>query len=179
MPTCLYGRKSIDGERHWCKDRELSLAGRNTIWHFWKNNRTLDDGWEIQHDEIVSSATSDSADLTDYRILVNVLPHREGVVELLLLNEICVFTHSQQGSMEAEWSIYLLKMQQFFVRQNLTPQEKDELTQCFPDPQEPGPEVVTFLYMHGDDKGWRPGPVNATAGALIYPGAREYYKKHF
>ena len=180
MPTCLYMRDDINGVLHWRKHRDLSLAGRNIIWEHWKKNGCkVNAGWEIKHDDIVSHATQGAGNPNDYRIIVNVLPKREGVVDLLLLDEICVFTHGQQGSKESEWSIYMLKLREFFGRQSLSEEQKVELTNCFPAHEKPGQEVATFLYMHGDDKGWRPGPVGATAGALIYPDAKVYFRKHF
>lgn len=180
MPTCLYKKDDINGVRHWRKHQELSLAGQNTIWEHWKmKGCKVDQGWEIEHDEIVSHATQGAGNPGDYRVLVNVLPSRQGVIDLLLLDEICVYTHGQPGSNKPEWSVYMLKLREFFGDTGLSPEEKANLTECFPQREKLGDEVVTFLYMHGEDSKWKPGMVGATAGALIYPGARVYYKKHF
>lgn len=73
----------------------------------------------------------------------------------------------------------MLKLRDFYGCTAQSPQEKEAIIECFPAPEKPGQEIATFLYMHGDNKGWRPGPIGATAGALIYPSAREYFRKHF
>ncbi|MCK4605718.1 MAG: hypothetical protein KAU35_00335 [candidate division Zixibacteria bacterium] len=73
----------------------------------------------------------------------------------------------------------MLKLLELCNREGLSQEEKAELTNCFPAPEKPGQEVVTFLYMQGEDKGWKPGKIGQMNGALIYPGAREYFRKHF
>lgn len=180
MPTCLYQKKDINGVPHWSKHQDLSLGGWNIIWEQWKKTGCkVDQGWEIEHDEIVSHVTDGSDNPADYRILVNVLPNRKGVIELLLLDEICLFTHGHQGSKKPEWSVYMMKLREFFGRQSLSKEQKEVLTICFPAPERPGLDVATFLYMHGEDDGWKPGRIGQMNGALIYSDARKYFQKHF
>ena len=98
MPTCLYKKEDINSVPHWRNHQKLSLGGQNIIWEHWKKKGCkVDEGWEIEHDEIVSHVTLGQGNPGEYQVLVNVLPNRKGVIELLHLDEICIFTHSLVG----------------------------------------------------------------------------------
>jgi len=159
----------------------VSLAGYNVIYNRWKiKGEPRNEGWQIDSDDLVNELQPMVGDAYNPMVLIDYDPSGKGEVVLLQIKDIYAYTYACKDTGEVWWTPIMLRLQKVFGRDlpsALDEKHKRDLISSFnPEYQE---EVVEFLYMQGEKKGWIWGRVGMVNAALIPPGAREYFRQYF
>lgn len=160
---------------------EVSLAGHNVIYNQWKKKgEPRNEGWQINSNDL-ENELQNLVD-ADYRslVLIDYDPSGKEEVVLLQVKDIYAYTYASKDTGEVWWTPIMLRMQKVFGRElqnELSDKQRKDLISNFN--AEYQEEVIEFLYLQGEKRGWNWGMVGRVNGALIPPEAREYFLPFF
>lgn len=171
-----------EGKRNLCYSRnKFSLAGYNLIYQAWeKQGKPLNIGWHVSQDELLWIHSGDQHDSSTRRLVIDYDPNSTKHIGLVELLDIYAFTWSDNG--RAAWTPLMLHLRDVLDEKYEQPFEssmKDAVLAELPEPDSAANKSVEFLYLNGDDKGWRWGMNGMTNAAFLDGAARKYFKQFF
>lgn len=174
-----------EGKRNLCDSgNKFRLAGYNLIYKAWeKQGKPLNSGWRVSQDDLLRLHSRCQYDSSTRRLVIDYDPNSTKHIGLVELLEIYAFTWSDNG--RATWTPLMLRLRDVLEEKYEQPFEgwqKAEILAELPDPASTANESnesVEFLYLNGDDKGWRWGMNGMTNAAFLHGAARDYFKQFF
>lgn len=180
MPVFLYQRLVNNRKRYLRQIRQVSLAGSGLIRGLWaKRGKPTNAGWNITSPEMVDHLLGSHGAVEAHEIIIDAAPSVQSLVDLVRVVDIHVYTYGD-GAGSASWSNLMLRVKDACWEEGIEdPSRKGAIKQCFEEPAEYGDDILTFLYLHGDEKSWNWGRIGQMNGAFIHKAAREYFKPFF
>lgn len=170
MPFYLYTTNNSDNL--YTNQGNISIAGYNLIYSFWDNNKKpLNEGWKILNSEIKTYFNNDNK-YKDCKLLIDFFPSSTEEIVMMEIIDIYIYTYGEDK--KAIWSPLMLKLRDCYYDDNFKEKDISKIKLY-----EYNEDIFEFLYISGDDRGWRWSKVGRVNGALLHKPAREYFKKYF
>ena len=159
----------------------ISLAGYNVIYNQWREKgEPRNEGWQIDSNDLVGEMQDKVPPGYHPAILIDYDPSAKEEAVLLQVNDIYAYTYACKDTGKVWWTPIMLRLQKVFGRnlpEGFDPEQRKDLISRFD--AEYQEEVIEFLYLQGEKKGWIWGRVGRVNAALIPPEAREYFRRYF
>ncbi len=153
-------------------------GGRNLIYEAWNRRvRPLDEGWHVSARELI---TIDGDDPTQVLLVVDWNPTSETYIGLAELLDVYAYTWAYGGDVPS-WTPVMLRMRSLLDEEVENSEQRRELLNAgLPEPDPDEPDFLSFLYLAGENHGWRWGRGRGTnTAAFLDGGAREYFRRFF
>lgn len=164
----------------------FSLAGYNLVYNAWlEKGKPTDTGWHVSADDLIRVHSKGKESYGTRRLLIDFHPnssYRIGIIELL---DLYIYTWKGSTPQSAEWSPIMLRLRDVLYDEGygeqhpLTAEIKAAVIQDIEVPKESNDDILEFLYLNGDKKGWNWGRNGMTNAAFLHKSAREYFRKFF
>ena len=182
MAFRVFERLTEDGENFVrSTGEEFSLAGYNLLYEAWnRRGRPLNEGWHVSVRELIMIYGEDY-EFSSHLFGIDWNPSDENYIGLIELIDVYAFTFGNDGDGVA-WTPLMLRVCDLFNGEYEEPINEDFRNQIMERIPERGPdalESVEFLYLSGDNRGWRWGRVGMTNAAFIHGEARDYFRRFF
>lgn len=164
--------------------KRFSLAGYNLIYKAWEQQgRPLDIGWQVSRDDLLRIHSGGKHDSSTLRLIIDFKPKAKRGIGLIELLDVYAFTWSN-GNGAPTWTPLMLRLTDVFSQEYDPPldnSQKDEILSGLrlPEPKPNAPDFVEFLYLNGQDGGWKWGMNGMTNAAFLQGAAREYFRRFF
>lgn len=159
----------------------VAMAGYNVIYNQWKKKgEPRNEGWQIESNDLVNELQAKVG--PDYcpAILIDYDPSGKEEVVLLQVNHIYAYTYACEDTGKVWWTPIMIRMRKVFEKSLPdgvdAKQRKNLISRFDAEYQE---EVIEFLYLQGEDRGWNWGMVGRVNAALIPPDARKFFRQYF
>ena len=179
----IYLYKHIQGSEniHYELVDGIALAGYNIIYNQWrKKGEPRNEGWQIDFNDLVSELQDKVSPGYRPAILIDYDPSGKEEAVLLQVNDLYAYTYACKDTGKVWGTPIMLHMQKVFGRSlpegSNAEQRKDLISRFDAEYQE---EVIEFLYLQGEDRGWNWGMVGRVNAALIPPDARKFFRQYF
>ena len=158
------------------------LAGYNLIYKAWEQQgKPLDIGWQVSRDGLLRIHSGGKHDSSALRLVIDFDPKAKWRIGLIELLDVYAFTWSN-GNGAPTWTPLMLRLTDVFYQEYDPPldnSQKDEILSRLPEPNPNAPDFVEFLYLHGQNGGWKWGINGMTNAAFLQGAAREYFRRFF
>lgn len=180
MPAYLFQKfKDSNGIRY-VKEKRIPLAGHNAIQNLWvKKDRPFEKGWAISSEELIKYVLNKNDTEKKYSIIIDSAPSVNTKIDYKELHDIHLYTFKNQHEDKADWSVILLRVRDVYGRTDIKEEERSSANNQFYFEEYDKNLIYSFLYLHGDYRGWNWGRLGQMNGAWIYPNARKYFSKIF
>jgi hypothetical protein len=169
-----------NGNVHLKQERRIAIGGRNLIYRIWnKRRKPIKELWVIDREELIQEATN-GMNSTTHRIFFYYKPYAENQKGLLLIEPMKIYAYTYEECGKPDWTILFLKMKELINAESnriLTRVEREKLIKNISGPIR-HKNVYEFLYLQGEDGGWKWGMVGNVNAALIYSDALNEFKKY-
>jgi len=166
------------GENEFRKTREIKLAGRNSIYNLWCQKKPLDKGWEITQKELLKHITKKHDGYENFKIIIDFYPSSDNQIELIEIFDMFIYTYgNEQG--EVSWSVLMVRVRDFWKCYNIDTSNRNKHLELITCEEHYEDDIFEFLYLQGEDGGWKWGKVGMVNAAFIHKKAREYFKRWF
>lgn len=159
---------------------EFQLAGRNLLFDAWeRRHRPINAGWDVSADELISDTTGGTESYATRRLIIDCDPNSPTKVSLTEILHIYAFIYGNNGS--AEWTPLMLKLRDVYYDDDCSSMDATKRTTLYQNLKIPAdsPAIMEFLYLHGDDKGWRFGRNGMTNAVFLHPQTRDFFRPYF
>jgi len=183
MPFYIYKRFEDNGKEYLeSTGEEFRLAGYNLLYQLWvKNDKPIKEGWHVDAENLIKQWSNGTYDYSSHRLIIDANPKARWRVNLLELLDVYVYTDGNKDTRKAYWSPMMLKLRQAFYKTydpEITAEQKMVIIKRICEPNYTN-DIMEFLYLHGDDRGWNWGLTGRTNAAFLEKKPREYFKKFF
>lgn len=169
MPFYLYKKQLTESKEYLFKqERNIQLAGRQTIHSLWNAKNKPRGGWSMSADELIKTVMQNNGDSASHSIIIDLAPGRREIA-FYELTDIWAYTYFTDGG-QVNWTPLMLKLKEI-----VEIERRNEFRQSV---NEQPVFCYEFLYLQGENGGWRWGRNGSVNGALLYSDAFEYFQ-HF
>jgi hypothetical protein len=184
VPFYIY-EKSVKGNKVYFRQtgKYFSLAGYNILYQLWqKHGKPINKGWHVNSVELVEQWSGGENTYDRYRPVIDYDPKSQWRIGFVEPDDIYVFTHGDAKTGEAWWSPMMWRLKRVFYQtfsSEISVEKRFEIIAQIESFDYSGDDILQFLYLHRDRKGWRFGAAGRTNGAFIETDARQYFKLFF
>lgn len=178
MAYWKYERFQENGETLVRPAGKIMLGGYNLIYDAWINrDQPLDRGWHVSAPELIEINGDDSEQAL---LVIDWNPNSETHVGLAELLDVHAYTWAH-GDDVPLWTPVMIRMRSLLDEGVENREQKvDRLDAGLPEPDPKAPVFVSFVYLAGEQNGWRWGRgLGTNAAAFLEPAARDYFRPFF
>ena len=178
MAYLKYERFQNNGETLVRPAGTIMLGGRNLIYNAWNiRGQPLDKGWHVSATELVEIYGDDPAQVL---LVIDWNPSSKTYIGLAELLDVYAYTWSDGGETPL-WTPVMLCMRSLLDEAvENREQKRVRLNAGLPEPDPNEPDFLSFLYLSGEQNGWRWARGRGTnAAAFLHGAAREHFRRFF
>jgi len=178
MPAYIYGKAKLSEGFQYTRRSYVPIAGHNVIYNLWqKKGYREKTGWKITSEELIQDILKSNDDVTKYSVIIDSAPSLKAIVDLKEIHDIHLYTYVDEKTEKVDWSVICLRVKDIFYMDRLDNTKKRVFTEKFISNKQNEDMVYSFLYIHGDKRGWNWGRLGQMNGAWLYSDARKYFQK--
>lgn len=184
MPFYVYQKVQEEDSTYFKRTgNHFSFAGHNLIYELWKKlGKPINQGWHITSVDLVEQWSGQKESYEHTRLIIDYNPSAKWRIGLAEALDIYMFTYGDEKTGEIWWSPMMWRLKSVFEKRfepEIDEHQKMKIIERIETFDYNQDDIIQFLYIHGDKRGWNWGATGRTNGAMIEKDAREYFKRFF
>jgi len=161
---------------------KYQLGGYGLIHQAWKKRgKPVNEGWRVGADELIRLRTEGQHSYESRRLVIDFDPKSDSRIGLIEILDVFAYTYGTEMTAQALWTPMMLRLRDVFYEdyaEKITPETKQKIIAEIAEDSD-AKESIEFLYLLGDNMGWKWGRNGSTNAVFIQSEARRYFRQFF